>query len=215
MLSLRGPSALSLVALILTGACGAPRQGTVLPPPSTAPRFAIPVEDSDEIALLQQQLELRRVVAVPGTIYFEADSVTLGRLRELGYRVREVDAEAVDSRVLRVRRRGTEERLRQGGVIIISREKEYWIVSASLARLRELERDGYRLEPIGPAEPRPRLIRMVVGDSLDLQRVANYQVDIHTVADTAGRYTILGGALDMQIDRLREAGFVVEVLPSP
>ena len=72
---------------------------------------------------------------------------------------------------------------------------------------------GYVLQPIAPDEPRPRLIRIVVTSQDDVQRVANYQVDIFTVADSAGRFTINGAALDMQIDRLRAAGFTVVQLP--
>jgi hypothetical protein len=96
----------------------------------------------------------------------------------------------------------------------VAREQSYWIVSGTLAQLRRLVAAGYNLEPLRPDEPRPRLIRIVVPSSTDVQRVANLDVDIFSVADTAGRYTILGAALDMQIDRLQQAGFTVERLPS-
>jgi hypothetical protein len=216
----RSPCALS-VGLLLASSCRTPAPGgtttpaEVLPAPSTTPRYAVAVADPDEIALLQQQFQLRRPVADRGTLYFEADSTTLGRLRELGYQVTQVDPEVVDSRVVRVIRRGGEEQLRQYGAILISREERYWIVSARLGQLRRMAREGYRLEPIGPAEPRPRVIVVDVATRDDVQRVANLQVDIFGVADSAGRFIIRGGALDMQIDRLREAGFAVTVLPSP
>jgi hypothetical protein len=192
-----------------------PAQADVLPPPDTTPRYAVAVEDPDEIALLEQQLKLRNPVATRGATYFDADSAALSRLRELGYRVKPADREVVESRVVRVARRGGEEQLREYGAIVISREDRYWIVSAALGQLRRMAREGYRLEPIGPAEPRPRSIRVEVATRDDVQRVANLEVDIFSVADSAGRYIIRGGALDMQIDRLREAGFVVNVLPSP
>lgn len=206
----------ALLCLTAIAACRTPPPaGEVLPAPSSTPRYAVTVEDPDEIALLQQQLELRRVVATRGTIYFDADSAALGRLRELGYHEATVDPEVVDYRVVRVARRGSEERLREFGAIVVSREKRYWIVSAGLGQLRRMAREGYRLEPLGPAEPRPRSIRIDVASPADVQRVANLQVDIYNVSDSAGVYTILGGALDMQIDRLREAGFIVNLLPSP
>ena len=185
----------------------------VLPEPSKTPRYSIAIADPDEIALLTQQLKLARVTATPGALYFEADAGQLGRLRELGYQVTQKDPETVDYRIVRVRRRGSEEELRAQGIIIIAREKTYWIVSGQLGQLRRLVADGYLLQPIAPDEPRPRLIRIVVTSQDDVQRVANYQVDIFTVADSAGRFTIDGAALDIQIDRLRAAGFTVVQLP--
>ena len=220
-------SAAATAAALLTGGCRTPQPsvkttpketqgGTVLlPPPSTTPRYAINIEDPDEIALLTQQLKLRQVMVARGTLYFAADDAQLGRLRELGYQVRRVDPEAVDSRVLRVRRSGSEDGLRESGVVVVTREPTYWIVSGTPAQLRRLVAVGYRLEALAPGEPRPRLIRLVVGSQTDVQRVANLEVDIFSVADTVGRYTILGAALDMQIDRLRQAGFTVMLLPRP
>ncbi len=218
------------VAVVLTGACSrrppsvetpplppveTQGQAVVLPPRSTAPRYAITTNDPDEIALLAQQLKLRQVMVTQGRLYFVADDSQLRRLRELGYQVERVDPETVDSRVLRVRRTGSEESLRESGVIVVQREPTYWIVSGTLAQLRRLVAAGHRLEALGPSEPRPRRIRVVVLSQADVQRIANYEVDIFSVADTAGRYTVLGAALDMQIDRLRQAGFTVVVLPRP
>ena len=234
MSKLRFFAAGTAAALLLTGACRTPPHsvGTsppiatpppiatqadtiVLPAPSTTPRYAITIEDPDEIALLTQQLKLRQVMAARSTLYFGADEAQLRRLRELGYEVRRVDPEVVDSRVLRVRRAGSEESLRERGIVVVSREPTYWIVSGTLAELRRLVAAGSRLEPLAPGEPRPRRIRLVVGSTDDVQRVANLDVDIFSVADTAGRYTILGAALDMHIDRLRQAGFTVVLLPTP
>jgi hypothetical protein len=227
MSKLRFFSATAVAATLLTGGCRTPQpsvetppketqgQTVVLPPPSTAPRYAINIEDADEIALLTQQLKLRQVMAARGTLYFAADDGQLGRLRALGYQVGRVDPEAVDSRVLRVRRTGSEDGLRESGVVVVTREPTYWIVSGTLAQLRRLVAAGYRLEALAPGEPRPRRIRLVVASQTDVQRVANMDIDIFSVADTAGRYTILGAAQDMQIDRLRQAGFTVVLLPIP
>lgn len=227
MSKLRFLSATAVAATLLTGGCRTPppsvemspreTQGTAitLPPPSSTPRYAINIADPDEIALLTQRLKLQQVTAVRGTLYFAADDAQLGRLRELGYQVGRVDPEAVDSRVLRVRRTGSEDGLRESGVVVVTREPTYWIVSGTLAQLRRLVAAGYRLEALAPGEPRPRRIRVVAESATDVQRVANLDVDIFSVADTAGRYTILGAALDMHIDRLRQAGFTVTLLPTP
>ena len=165
--------------------------------------------------MLSQQVKLRQVMAARGTLYFAADDGQLRRLRELGYQVMRVDPEAVDIRVLRVRRSGSEDNMRESGIVVVTREPTYWIVSGTLAQLRRLVAAGYRLEALAPGEPRPRWIRLVVGSQTDVQRVANLDIDIFSVADTAGRYTILGAALDMQIERLRQAGFTVVLLPRP
>ena len=186
----------------------------VLPAPSKEPRYSIAVDDPDEIALLAQQVKLGRVVASRGRMYFSADESQLGRLRELGYEVTQADPEAVDYRVLRARRRASEEDLRSQGITIIAREKAYWVISGTLGQLRRLAAAGYRLDPIAPDEPHHKLIVIVVASRDDVQRVANYQVDIFTVSDTTGRrFAIHGAALDMQIDQLRAAGFTVTVLP--
>jgi hypothetical protein len=239
MSMLRFSFAVTAVALVLTGACHKPSRPAetspaqrpppvetppptetpaptvVLPAPSTEPRYAVAIDDADEIAILTQRLKLRQVIATHGTLYFAADDGQLRQLRELGLQVTRVDPDMVDSRVLRVARRGSDEGLREAGVIIVTREPSYWIVSGTLAQLRRIVTAGYKLEPLAPGEPRPRWIRVVVTNADDLQRVSNLDVDIFSVADTAGRYTILGAALDMHIDRLREAGFTVVLLPTP
>jgi len=202
-------------ALLAGSACRTLPPAAELPAPSTTPRYSVKTDDPDEMALLVERLKLGRVTADRGRFYFEADEAQLGRLRELGYEVTRVDPEQVDYRVIRVRRRGSEDSLRAAGVLVIAREPAYWVVSGKLAQLRRLVAAGYRLEPLGADEPRPRLIRVVVTSPEDVQRVANLQVDILSVVDTAGRYTIRGTALDMQIDRLRETGFTVELLPIP
>lgn len=215
-----------VVALMLTSACRRPQRAAqappisepsavVLPAPSTEPRYAITTDDPDEIALLVQRLKLRQVLVSHGTLYFAADAEQLGKLRELGFQVARADAEAIDSRVLRVLRRGDEATLREAGVIVVTREPAYWIVSGTLAQLRKLVAAGYTLAPLAAGEPRPRWIRVVVTSADDVQRVANFDVDIFSVADTSGRYTILGAAMDVHIDRLREAGFTVVLLPTP
>lgn len=214
--------------LLLAAACSVPPRSVdtppptdnpqgivVLPEPSTVPRYAVITGDPDEIALLTERLKLRQVSVARGSMYFAADDGQLRQLRELGYQVTRADPEMVDSRVLRVQRRGSEESLRESGVIVVTREPRYWIVSGTLAQLRRLVANGYRLEALAPGEPRPRWIRIVVPSAADLQRVANLDVDIFSVADTAGRYTILGAAQDMHVDRLREAGFTVTLLPRP
>jgi hypothetical protein len=220
--------AASVAALLVASACRRPAppvetppptvpptQGVVLPAPSTEPRYAITTTDPDEIALLAERLRLRQVLVAGSTLYFAADEPQLQQLRELGYEVGRVDADQVDGRVLRVQRRGTEEALREFGVTVINREPAYWIISGKLAQLRRLVAAGYRLEALAPDEPRERWIRIEVPTRDDVQRVANFQVDIFGVADSAGRFIIRGAAMDMQIDRLRQAGFTVVLLPRP
>ena len=192
-----------------------PTEQVVLPAPTGEPRYGITTDDPDEIALLVQRLKLGRPLVLGTALYFEADERQLAQLRELGYQPIRVDPEQVDSRAVRVMRRGSEEELRQQGVTIVNREPAYWIVSGTLAQVRRLVAAGYRLETVASDEPRQRWVRISVASQDDVQRVANYQVDIFGVADSAGRFVIRGGALDMQIDRLRQAGFNVVVVPTP
>ena len=192
-----------------------PTEQVVLPAPTGEPRYAITTDDPDEIALLVERLKLRRPIVSGKTLYFDADDRQLGQVRELGLTPVRVDADQVDSRVVRVLRRGSEDQLREYGVTVVNREQGYWVASGTLSQLRRLVADGYRLFAIASDEPRQRWVRISVASQDDVQRVANYQVDIFGVADSAGRFIIRGGALDMQIDRLRQAGFNVVVVPTP
>lgn len=107
--------AVGVIASVAVLACHRPSQrvptipetlpADVLPAPSTTPRYAIAIDDPDEIALLRQQLKLTHVTATRGAIHFEADTGQLSRLKELGYQVTKADPEAVDYRVVRVRAR--------------------------------------------------------------------------------------------------------------
>lgn len=185
--------------------------------PGTKPRglYRIEVEDAVEAALIEQELRIRPELVRGRWFYFFGDERINQRLRELGYRPLPTDPEDIRTRVVRVALKGTEAELRDIGVTVVLREKQYWVVRATPRHLRTLSRLGYRIEELGEQELRPRQIRLVVAKESQVDEVGALRVDIFGVRKLKEGYEIGGGAFDDVIDELRARGFEVEILPDP
>ena len=188
---------------------------------------SIEVDDPLEAALLQQELGLKPFRVIGRTLYYEDTGLT-ERLIGLGYRPARAVPEAVIERVVRVNRRKKadakdELALREAGAEIILRERSYWVIRASLERLRLLGRLGFQLEDLRGREPRPRQVLVQVATLDQVGAVARAGVDIYTVAPAASDdyaqrprgYLVYGGAFDSAVDALREQGFSVTIQPDP
>jgi len=117
--------------------------------------------------------------------------------------------------VMVIRKKGTEEDLAKAGTTVVLREREYWVVRATLKQLQLLERLGFVVEELGRREPRPRQVRIVVPRLEQVAEVGGLRVDIYDTAKSEKGYVILGGAFDDSIDELKAAGFEVEILADP
>ncbi len=177
--------------------------------------YRIEVEDAVEAALIEQELRIRPELVRGRLFYFFGDERTNRRLGELGYQPLPTDPEDIRVRVVRVAQKGTEAELRDIGVTVVLREKQYWVVRATPGQLRMLSRLGYRIEELGEREPRPRQIRLVVARESQVDEIGSLRVDIFGVRRLKDGYEIGGGAFDDVIDELRARGFEVEILPDP
>ncbi len=187
-----------------------------LEPPDSRPVATIEVADAVEVALLVQKLKLEPVRTEGTRLYFYDAPGLSERLRSLSYEPTRVNPYDVFRRVVRISRRGTEEDLRKSGILLINREETHWVVQASLANLRALERSGYQLSELGPNEPRPREVRIRVKSRDEVQRINSLHVDIFTVTPLERGFVVHGGAFDYQLDQLREQGFEVQLItPTP
>ncbi len=195
---------------LISGCPGARFEPVDLAPEDPRPVLSVVVEDPTEVELLVQELELEPIGLEGNTLHFFDRANLRARLRDLGYTPRPANPQDVFHRVVRVQRRGEEERLVVSGVQIINREEEYWIVRGTLRQLHILRQLGYTIGAVGPDEPRPREVRIQVPTRQDVIEVGALDVDIYSVEETREGFTIYGGAFDFQIDLLRERDYTVE-----
>ncbi|HKW33364.1 MAG TPA: hypothetical protein VJN92_10200 [Candidatus Acidoferrum sp.] len=177
--------------------------------------FRIDVEDATEAGLVEQQLKIKPALVRDRLFYYYGNEEINELLRRYGYEPVRMNPEDVQTRVVRVIHRGEEEDLSKAGVTILLREREYWIVRATLTQLRLLGRLAYQVEDLGRREPRPRQVRIVVSSREQVAEVGAHRVDIYSAAKSERGYVILGGAFDDSIDEMRAAGFRVEILADP
>ncbi len=204
-----------------------PKPGPMPPDPEHPVVTAVGVEDAVEAALLEQETGLRPIKLVDGILYYVPDPEVTVRLADLGYQPSEVDGARVYERLM-VATGGSEEELREAEVTVLLREKNHRVVHGTIQQLRVLARLGVRLEP-ARREPRPRQVRVRVGSLDQVRVVAESGVDVYSAgpvdADPETEYTsqdefrvdyvVYGGAFDDAIERLREQGIDVEILPDP
>jgi hypothetical protein len=217
-------STVLIAATAVTAACrSSPREPDDVTPVDVAPAdvaprdtarwIAVTVDDAAEVGLIEQQLKAS-VVRVEGNRAYLVDRPGLPeRLAAAGYEPTPVDRRQVETRVVRVPRRGSEKELLHSGVQLINREERYWVVQGTLAQLALLQRLGYQIAPLGTDEPRPREVRLTVKSREDVARVAAIHVDIYSVRQEKDGIVIYAGAFDNQIDSLQAAGYRVERKP--
>ena len=218
-----------VVALVLLTACEPKIEGKPvnLEPNDPRPILSVQVADADEATLLVQKLGLE-VVRMEGlTVFFFENANQLPSLVDLGYDLKRRNAYDVFRRVVRIDRSVPEAELVASGVKIINREKQYLIVDATIGQLRALVRSDSQIVAISGHEPRPRQVRIVVESMEDVAKIGAMEVDIYSAKpeckgsidshqnDRKAKIVIYGGAFDYLIDQLKDAGYIVEILPEP
>lgn len=179
------------------------------------PLLRVDVEDADEAILLEQALKLRPVRTSGRALYFESTADSEKRLREAGFEPVAADPQEGVSEVVVVRRKGPERRLADAGAHVVLREPGYWIVRVTSAQRRTLARLGFRVEPLGKREPRPRQVNVTAADAQQVRDVVARHIDVFHVAPGEKGVTVRGAAFDDAIDALRARGLEVQVLPDP
>jgi hypothetical protein len=180
--------------------------------------FRIEVEDAIEAELITQQLKIKPQLLEGHSFYYCGGERTNKLLDDYGYDPVQADPEEVFSRVVRIARKGNEEDLRNLGITLVLREREFWVVRATLRQLRVLQKLGYAIKEIGREDPRPRQVRVTVRSMAQVEQAGKLGIDIYSVARAEkGRDAIYiyGGAFDYAIDELEKHGFRVEILPDP
>jgi hypothetical protein len=178
--------------------------------------YRIDVEDSIEAGLIEQQLKLKPTLIRSRSFYYDGTEEINQLLRRYGYQPVRVNREDILIRLVMVsRKKGGEEDLVKAGATVVLREREYWVVRATLTQLQLLERLGFLVEDLGRREPRPRQVRIAVSRLEQVAEVGGLRVDIYGTTKSEKGYIILGGAFDDSIDELKVAGFEVEILPDP
>jgi hypothetical protein len=201
-----------LAARTLTGQAAKEHQKT----DPNQPLYRIEVEDSTEAGLVEQQLRITPLLVRNRDFYYYGNEEINRLLRPYGYEPVRVNREDVLTRLVRVsRKKGTEEDLAKAGTTVVLREREYWVVRATLTQLQLLERLGFVVEELGRREPRPRQVRIAVSSREQVAEVGRLRVDIYDTQKSEKGYVLLGGAFDDSIDELKAAGFKVEILPDP
>ena len=195
-----------------------PGQYDRIPEPATKQLFRIEVEDAIEAELITQQLKIKPQLVEGRSFFYCGNEETNKLLGSYGYEPSRADPEEVFKRVVRVIRKGSEEDLRDCGIVIILREREYWIVRATLKQLRVLQKRGYEIKEIGRDEARPRQIKVTVHSMGQVEEAGKIGIDIYSVGRAEKEHETLfvyGGAFDDAIDELKRQGFEVEILPDP
>ena len=177
--------------------------------------YRIDVEDSIEAGLIEQQLKIKPALIRSRSFYYYGDEKINRLLHSYGYEPVRVNRDDVLTRLVMVIRKGSEEDLVKAGTTVVLREREYWVVRATLTQLQLLERLGFSVEELGRREPRPRQVRIVVFRRDQVAEVGALRVDIYETERSDQGYVILGGAFDDSIDELKAAGFKVEILADP
>lgn len=178
--------------------------------------YRIDVEDSIEAGLIEQQLKVKPVLIRSRSFYYYGNEDINQLLRRYGYEPVRVNREDVLTRlVVVITKKGTEEDLVKAGTTVVLREREYWVVRATLTQLQLLERLGFLVEELGRREPHPRQVRIAISRLEQIAEVGGLRVDIYDTTKSEKGYIILGGAFDDSIDELKAAGFEVEILADP
>src|SRR5437667_1693737 len=156
--------------------------------------YRLDVEDSIEAGLVEQQLKLKPVLVLSRGFYYYGDDEINQLLRRYGYVPVRVNRDDVLTRVVMVpRKKGTEEDLVKAGATVVLREREYWVVRATLTQLQLLDRLGFVAEELGRREPRPRQVRIAVPRREQIAEVGELRVDIYSTAKSEKGYVVLGG----------------------
>lgn len=188
-------------------------EGVSLEPPDR-PILSVTVGDTIEAALIQQQLQVEPVRVEGNTFYFYERPDLRARLEALGYEPARANPHEVTRRVVRLSLGGAAPRedVRRFGVRVINRERDYWVVTASVASLRTLVEAGYSIAAVRDPEPRPREVRVYPTSRQELERLGGL-MDIFAALETREGFVVEGAAFDEQIDELRALGFRVELVP--
>ena len=202
-----------LMIILIFGSCSPQKRGDVnLESTDTRKIYHTLVGDSNEAQLLQQQMGIEITSSTGKEIWFySSDEKIVGKMNGLGYKVDEARSEDHHFKYVEVDP-SQERELKQFGIGLVNREKDYLLVRGSLDALRRWKASGKEIFALRQ-EPRPREIELSVGSQPEVQKVYDWGVDIFSaVKDSSGHFKISGSAFDFQIDSMQAAKYAVKII---
>lgn len=193
-----------------------------LEPTDNRPVKSIQVSDADEVAIIEQEMDIEIKYVKENTLYFYTNNQeTLSSLEDIGYQINEISPMQTSFRLVKIiskddmllsvdKNDSIRVELEQYNIKILKREDTYWAIHGSLENLTSLPALGYKIEDLD-SEVRPRSIKIIVPTSEDVQKVNEMHVDIYSSGPDQEVYIIYGGAYDYQIDMLESAGYEVSI----
>jgi hypothetical protein len=206
-----------LIGFITMSMIACNTDGVKFEPGDKRPIQSIQVADSDEAALLQQELALEVKMVEGNTLfYFVNGKEQEQKLLAIGYSIKKENPMQVNYRVVQLSLKGMApdaskaEEILKHGIKIINKEKDYWVVRGSLEALTKIQELNYKVK-IETKEPRPRQVEITVPLTTDIQKVNELGVDIYsTIKSDKERFIIItGGAFDYQIEQMQAIGYKV------
>lgn len=185
------------------------------------PVNSVLVNDAEEVAILQQELEIEVKYVNNNTLYFYANEATLSKLKDIGYLVSQENPMQTSFKTVKLlskynnllkkeKNLEVSKELLKNKIKILNREDDHWIIYGTLEDLKKIERLGFKLENL-EIEIHPRTVKITGASVEDIQIINEMNVDIYSSELNGNYLTVYGGAYDYQIDRLRDAGFEVSI----
>lgn len=180
------------------------------------PMFRIELEEPVELGLLRERFKIEPVRVDGRRVYYYGDEQTNRALGAIGYRPEPVNPDDVLTKVVRVRSKepdAKEAAIIETGARVLLREDNEWTVRGTLRQLRLLSRLGFDVADVGDREPRPRIVRIALGDRRQIRELAPLLADVFGEETVENQLYFNGAAWDDSIDEIRKLGYNVEVLP--
>jgi hypothetical protein len=149
----------------------------------------------------------------PPILYVLVDKDRMAELRQAGHVAIVLEPSEFFTRMIRIDNPNDAllAQVRGIGARLIQREPTYAVVSATLAQLETMRRQGIQFQPATEQNLVPRFVRITVPDEGSVQLVVAAGTDIFEIIDKV----VLGRAFDHQIETLRQQGLKVEVVAPP
>lgn len=180
--------------------------------PNERPIYTITVADATEVDILKQETGIELVKVELPLVYFYGDkAVVMDALKAAGYESpQKQDLLQVYSSYGKIIGKVNEDKLKEYNLQILNREKDHIVVWGNLSVLQRANKNGLTISTLD-YEPRPREVVIVVKSLVEVQKIADLQVDIFSSHADEKRSVVIveGAAFDYQIDKLKSLGYQV------
>jgi hypothetical protein len=182
-----------------------------LDPPDKRPVASVTIADGDEVALLRQQLKLEIVEVKQNTLYYIDQPGISERLKTFGYTpAQQVALSDLYYKIVRIQLadgRQPPKTLPESVTEIMRRDKDAWVIRASLSVLQRLKRDKTYLLSAQKGEVFPHQFRAIARNREEVNFISANVSDIIQVIQQKNETLVVdGAAFDYQLDLLKQKG---------